>query len=726
MLMWAISDRPIPRSYRTIPGFDVHAYRLVNAAGRITVRQVPLEPHRRHALAGLGRGMEISGADSDFHRRDLWEAIEAGAYPEWELGPPDLHRRTGRGVQLRRARRHQDRAGRTGARSTPVSRLVLNRDPDKFFAETEQVAFCVAHVVPDIDFSNDPLLAGRIHSYVDTQIARLGEPTSRDPDRRAAGGGARQPARRDAPAGHPPGRGSYEPNWLGGGCPFQAGARPAPCPSPSRGRPTTTRCGRRPNGSPSTTTRRGCSGRASRTGERQRIVDASASSCRRCRCRRCATRMVSGLLARRRRNSPPPSPTGSHARRSRRRCSRRSTPDVKPRGDDVTGAVAAGPAGRPAAPTLGGSPFWSPTAVRARPSRRWPNGSRADGAVPRFVGQRLGAAAAPPGKELEADAGRETRARGHCSTPWSCLAATRGWPRSVEDGRAVESSGTGPGTASQSTRARTAAAPRSDRDSGPPPPAVTGSRDGHRRRRQGHGPVRRSDRRPSPFRTGNRSAAGVRRTESPAGERRCAWLAQGCGPDPRPRIEARAFARPGPRARRSCVINVIDSASISTGWEHSSARAEAMATRLAALKCLGCEAGVPILYVNDDFGQWRSDFRRTVAHCTARSSPGRRVSRRLRLTAHDLFVLKPKHSGFFGTTLDTLLNVELETARVVITGITSNLCVLFTADDGCMRDLTLLVPSDFVVVSNTPADDDCALRGNRDGAEGRRSRRHPR
>ena len=114
-------------------------------------------------------------------------------------------------------------------------------------------------------------------------------------------------------------------------------------------------------------------------------------------------------------------------------------------------------------------------------------------------------------------------------------------------------------------------------------------------------------------------------------------------------------------------------------------QAEAMATTLARLKRRATAAGVPAIYINDNFGQWRSDFRRTVAHCTARSSPGRRVSRRLRPTARDYFVLKPKHSGFFDTTLDTLLEA-LHTRRLVLTGIAGNICVLFTANDAHMRD----------------------------------------
>ena len=138
------------------------------------------------------------------------------------------------------------------------------------------------------------------------------------------------------------------------------------------------------------------------------------------------------------------------------------------------------------------------------------------------------------------------------------------------------------------------------------------------------------------------------------------------------------------------------------------AQAEAMAIPLAALKRRAKAAGVPAIYVNDNFGRWRSDFRHTVAHCTARSSPGRGVSQRLRPTAHDYFVLKPKHSGFFDTTLDTLL-AALRIRRVVLSGIAGNICVLFTANDAYMRGLTIFAPAD-CIVSNTPADNDYALR----------------
>jgi nicotinamidase-related amidase len=138
------------------------------------------------------------------------------------------------------------------------------------------------------------------------------------------------------------------------------------------------------------------------------------------------------------------------------------------------------------------------------------------------------------------------------------------------------------------------------------------------------------------------------------------------------------------------------------------AQAEPMAARLALLKRRAAAAGVPAIYINDNFGQWRSDFRQTVAHCTARSSPGRVVSRRLRPTSKDYFVLKPKHSGFYDTTLDTLLEA-LRIRRVILTGIAGNICVLFTANDAYMRELKLFAPAD-CIVSNTAADNDHALR----------------
>ena len=155
------------------------------------------------------------------------------------------------------------------------------------------------------------------------------------------------------------------------------------------------------------------------------------------------------------------------------------------------------------------------------------------------------------------------------------------------------------------------------------------------------------------------------------------------------------------------LIDVINDLAFE-GSEALVAQAEAMATRLAALKGRATALGVPAIYINDNFGQWRSDFRQTVAHCTKRTSPGRLVSQRLRPTSRDYFVLKPKHSGFFDTTLDTLLKA-LRIRRVLLTGIAGNICVLFTANDAYMRELSIYVPPD-CIVSATPAENEQALQ----------------
>jgi nicotinamidase-related amidase len=155
------------------------------------------------------------------------------------------------------------------------------------------------------------------------------------------------------------------------------------------------------------------------------------------------------------------------------------------------------------------------------------------------------------------------------------------------------------------------------------------------------------------------------------------------------------------------LIDVINDLAF-PGSDELVTQAESMAGRLAALKRRATAAGVPSIYVNDNFGKWRSDFRQTVTHCTAALSPGRRVSQRLRPSKRDYFVLKPKHSGFFGTTLDTLLEA-LGIRRVIVTGIAGNICVLFTANDAYMRDLKLFAPAD-CIVSNTAVENDHALR----------------
>jgi nicotinamidase-related amidase len=133
-----------------------------------------------------------------------------------------------------------------------------------------------------------------------------------------------------------------------------------------------------------------------------------------------------------------------------------------------------------------------------------------------------------------------------------------------------------------------------------------------------------------------------------------------------------------------------------------------MARRLAALKKRATDSGMPAIYINDNFGKWRSDFRRLVEHCTGDNVPGREVATILRPTEDDYFVLKPKHSAFFDTTLDTLLK-HLRTEIVVLTGIAGNICVLFSANDAYMRELELYVPSD-CTVSNTVEENQYALR----------------
>lgn len=224
MLMWLMSDRAIPRSFRMMQGFGVHTFRLVNEAGEDCLVKFHWSPRLgTHSLV-WDEAVKIAGPDPDFHRRDLWEAIDAGEYPEWELGVQIFTREQAEGFSF-------DVLDSTKivpeelVPLRPVGRLVLNRNPDNFFSETEQVAFCAAHIIPGIDFTNDPLLAGRIHSYVDTQISRLGGPNFHEIPINSpvaqVHNNQRDGMHRQAIAR---GRVSYEPNSLGGGCPFQAGA----------------------------------------------------------------------------------------------------------------------------------------------------------------------------------------------------------------------------------------------------------------------------------------------------------------------------------------------------------------------------------------------------------------------------------------------------------------------------------------------------------------------
>ena len=224
MLMWVMSDRGIPRSLRTMEGFGVHTFRLVNAKGKTTLVKFHWKPAAGKASLVWEEAQKLGGIDPDFHRRDLWDGIEAGVYPEWDLGIqvfPDNDEQTFKGIDL------LDPTKLIPEELAPVrviGRMTLNKNPTNYFAETEQVAFCTAHVPRGIDFTDDPLLQARNFSYLDTQLTRLGGPnfdqlpinrphslvntTQRD-------GFAQQTVAEGTTA--------YTPNSLGGGCPFPAG-----------------------------------------------------------------------------------------------------------------------------------------------------------------------------------------------------------------------------------------------------------------------------------------------------------------------------------------------------------------------------------------------------------------------------------------------------------------------------------------------------------------------
>ncbi|WP_341720941.1 catalase [Micromonospora sp. FIMYZ51] len=222
--MWNMSDRGIPRSYRTMEGFGVHTFRLVNSAGETVLAKFHWKPKLGvHSLVWEEAQM-LSGMDPDFHRRDLYDAIEAGAFPEWELGIqvfPDTPEETFAGIDLLDPTKI---VPEELAPVQPVGRLTLNRTPTNFFAETEQVAFHVGHLPPGIDVTNDPLLQGRLFSYVDTQLTRLAGPNFAQipinrphaPVNDMLRDGFHQQA---VHAGVAP----YRPNSLDGGNPFPAG-----------------------------------------------------------------------------------------------------------------------------------------------------------------------------------------------------------------------------------------------------------------------------------------------------------------------------------------------------------------------------------------------------------------------------------------------------------------------------------------------------------------------
>lgn len=222
MIMWAMSDRAIPRSYRMMEGFGVHSFKFINSEGAVHFVKFHFKPKLGVHSVAWSEAQKISGTDPDFHRRDLWESIENGAFPEWDFGVQIIPEENEHDFDFDLL----DPTKLVPEELVPiqlVGTLTLNRNPDNFFAETEQVAFHPGHLVPGIDFTNDPLLQGRLFSYTDTQLSRLGSPNFHEiPINRSI-----NTVHNNQRDGHmrqqiAKGKVSYEPNSIGGGCPFQA------------------------------------------------------------------------------------------------------------------------------------------------------------------------------------------------------------------------------------------------------------------------------------------------------------------------------------------------------------------------------------------------------------------------------------------------------------------------------------------------------------------------
>ncbi|MEQ1504755.1 MAG: catalase [Myxococcota bacterium] len=225
MVMWAMSDRALPRSYRMMEGFGVHTFRLIDAAGQANLVKFHWKPVLgAHSLA-WDEAQKLSGKDPDYHRRDLWNAIETGAFPEYELGVQIVPEQD----VLKYGFDLLDATKLLPEELVPVRRvgkMVLDRNPQNFFAETEQVAFHLGNLVPGIDLTNDPLLQARLFSYLDTQLTRLGGPNF-----------AELPINRPVVPVHnhqqdglhrttiATGKANYHPNSIGGGCPMTSGGR---------------------------------------------------------------------------------------------------------------------------------------------------------------------------------------------------------------------------------------------------------------------------------------------------------------------------------------------------------------------------------------------------------------------------------------------------------------------------------------------------------------------
>jgi len=216
MIMWVMSDRAIPRSFRFMEGFGVHTYRLLNADGKSTFVKFHWKPKFGLQSVIWNEAVKINGADPDFHRRDLWNAIQTGDYPEWELGLQLFDDKFADEFEFDVL----DATKLITEEQVPtrrVGRLVLDRCVDNFFAETEQVAFCTNNIIQGVDFSNDPLLQGRNFSYLDTQVKRLGGPNFTHIPVNAP----KCPFHNFQQDGHmamvnPKGRVNYEPNSWGG------------------------------------------------------------------------------------------------------------------------------------------------------------------------------------------------------------------------------------------------------------------------------------------------------------------------------------------------------------------------------------------------------------------------------------------------------------------------------------------------------------------------------
>ncbi len=272
MLLWVMSDRAIPRSFRFMEGFGVHTFRFVNAAGRSKFVKFHWKPKLGMQSVLWDEAVKINGADPDFHRRDLWNAISSGDFPEWELGVQVFDDRFAESfpfdvLDATKLIPEDDLPIRI------VGRLVLDRVVDNFFAETEQVAFCTQNIVPGVDFTNDPLLQGRNFSYLDTQLKRLGSPNFTQLPINAP----KCPFANFQQDGHmamrnPVGRVNFEPNSYAGD---ERGPREDPSAGSSTSRPRkrgrSASCGRR--ASPITTARRGSS-----SGARRRSSSSTSST----------------------------------------------------------------------------------------------------------------------------------------------------------------------------------------------------------------------------------------------------------------------------------------------------------------------------------------------------------------------------------------------------------------------------------------------------------------